>query len=115
MQIKQNGWSNKNPEDAAGVIKQFENMLKNKNGKIIKIVAKQGQILKQFKKSEELFKTVGLSRCAVYLPISLYKFMFKYPLLKISCLPSHYFKNNFEKIKKICKLNSSLFGQEKIE
>ena len=55
----------KNPEEAAGIIKRHERMLKAKNVKIINIVAKQVQLLKQLKESEENLETVGLPRFTI--------------------------------------------------
>ena len=90
----------KNPEEAAGEIKLYENMLTTKNVTIINIVAKQGQLLQQFKELEEFFESVGLSRSTIYFKISLFKFLLKYPLLKTSCLSSRYFENILKKRKK---------------
>ena len=90
----------KNPEEAAGEIKLYENMLTTKNVKIINIVAKQGQLLQQFKELEEFSESVRLSRSTIYFKISLFKFLLKYPLLKTSCLSSRYFENILRKRKK---------------
>ena len=60
----------KNLEEAAGIIKRYERMLKAKNVKIINIVAKQVKLLKQFKESEENLETVGLTRSTIYFKIN---------------------------------------------
>lgn len=60
----------KNPEEAAGIIKRYERMLKAKNVKIINIVAKQVKLLKQFIESEENLETVGLTRSTIYFKIN---------------------------------------------
>ena len=60
----------KNLEEAAGIIKRYERMLKAKNVKIINIVAKQVQLLKQLKESEENLETVGLTLSTIYFKIN---------------------------------------------
>ena len=84
-------------------------MINTKKAKFINIVAK---LLKQFTKSEEFFEKTGLNRSSSYFNINLYKSLLKYLLLKTSCLPFHYFKNNFKKIK-VCKLNGSFLKKKK--
>ena len=84
-------------------------MLNTKKAKFINIVAK---LLKQFTKSEEFFEKTGLNSSSSYFNINLYKSLLKYLLLKTSCLPFHYFKNNFKKIK-VCKLNDSFLQKKK--
>ena len=84
-------------------------MLNTEKAKFINIVAK---LLKQFTKSEEFFEKTGLNSSSSYFNINLYKSLLKYLLLKTSCLPFHYFKNNFKKIK-VCKLNGSFLKKKK--
>ena len=52
---------------------------------------------------ENFFDNIDQSRSTIYFKISLYKFLKKYSLLKISVLQSSYFKNNFKATKVICK------------
>ena len=99
----------KNPKETAGIIRWYEEMLNTKKAKFINIVAK---LLKQFTKSEEFFEKTGLNSSSSYFNINLYKSLLKYLLLKTSCLPFHYFKNNFKKIK-VCKLNGSFLKKKK--
>ena len=67
------------------------------------------KLLKTFKDTENFFDNVSQSRSTTYFKISLYKFLKKYHLLKISTLQSSYFKNNFKATKFVCKENPTLF------
>ena len=52
----------KNAEETARVVGRYKKILKTNNVKIMNIVEKQGQLLQQFKDSEEIFEIAGLSR-----------------------------------------------------
>ena len=80
---------------------------------IINVVGKQGELLKRFKDSDELFDGVSLSWSNIYFKIRLYKFLCKFPALRNSTLTSSYFKNNFKMIKKVCKANADVFDEKK--
>ena len=101
----------KNPKETAGIMRWYEKILNTKKAKFTSIVLKHAQLLKQFTKSEELFEKAGLSHSSIYFKINFYKFLLKYPFLKTSYLPLHYFKNNFKKIK-VCNLNGSFFEKK---
>ena len=78
------------------IIRRYEDIIKTQNKKAIGYIAKQGEILKNFKDTQNFFDNVGQSKSTIYFKISLYKFLKKYPLLKTSTLQSIYFKNNFK-------------------
>ena len=103
----------KDLKDCIFLIKKYEDILKSSDIKIINIVAKQGELLKRFKDSDELFDSVGQSLSDIYFKIRLYKFSCKFPALKNSTLTPSYFKNNFNIIKKVCKANADAFGEKK--
>ena len=65
--------------------------------------AKEGELLKRLKDSDEFFDGVGFSRSNVYFKIRLYKFLCKFPGLRNSTLTSSYFKNNFKILKKFTR------------
>lgn len=67
----------KKAEKSAGVVRRYEEILKTKDVKIINSVGKQGQLLKQFKDSEDIFQTVSLSRSTIYFKVTLYRFFCK--------------------------------------
>ena len=100
----------KSPKETAGIIRWYE-MLNTKKAKFSIIVLKHAQLLKQFTKSEEFYEKAGLSRSSTYFKTNLYQFLLKYPFLKTSYLPFHYFKNDFKKIK-VCNLNGSFFQKK---
>ena len=76
-------------------------LLKHKIKKQLVIMV--GRLLEKFKDTENFFDNIDQSRSTIYFKISLYKFLKKYSLLKISVLQSSYFKNNFKATKVICK------------
>ena len=95
------------------LVKNYEDLLKGANRKIINIAGKQGELLKRFMDNEEFFDRVGLSRSNIYYKIGLYKFLCKFPVLKNSAFTSSYFKSNFKLIRKVCKANADVFGEKK--
>ena len=98
-----------NSQEATVIIRRFTEIIKTQNKKTIGCIAKQGQLFKKFKDTENFFDNVGKSRWTIYFKISLYEFLKKYALLKTSTLQSSYFKNNFKAIKVVCKENPTLF------
>ena len=85
------------------IIRRYEETIKTQNKRAIGYTGKQGELLKKFKDTENIFDNVGQSRSTIYFKILLYKFLKKYPLLK------SYFKNKFKAIKVVCKGNATLF------
>lgn len=63
----------KKPEEAVRVVRRYEEILKTKSFKIVNIVGKLGQVLKQFTGLKEIFKLVGLSCSTIYFKINLHK------------------------------------------
>ena len=113
LQICEEVKNAKDLKDGISLVKKYEDLLKSSNKKIINIVAKQDELLKRFKDSDEFFDGVGLSRSNIYFKIRLYKFLCKFPALRNSTLTSSYFKNNFKIIKKVCKTNANIFSEKK--
>ena len=62
-----------------------------------------------FKTWKPFFDKVGQSKLTIYFKVLLYKFLKKYPLLKISTLQSSYLKNNSKAIKVFSKEKPTLF------
>ena len=98
-----------NSQEAIFAICRYEDIIKTQNKKSIAYIAKQRQFLKRFKGTQNFFDNVGQRKSTIYFKNSLYEFLEKYPLLKISTLQSSYFKNNFKAIKVVCKENPTLF------
>ena len=59
------------PKDGIFLVKKYQDLLKGANRRIINIVGKQVKLLKRFKKEDEFFDCVGLSRSNIYFKISL--------------------------------------------
>ena len=91
--------------EAIVMIRRYEDINKTQNKKTIGYVGKQGELLKKFKDTENLFDSICQNRSAIYFKISLYKFLKKYPLLERSTLQLSLFKNTFKAIKVVCKEN----------
>lgn len=70
------------PKEAIRMIKQYEQMIKTQNKKVINIFGRQGQLLKKFKDNKNLFKTTCQSKSTIYFKIRLNKFLKKFPVLK---------------------------------
>ena len=98
-----------NSQEAIFAICRYQDIIKTQNKKAIAYIAKQRQFLKRFKGTQNFFDNVGQSKSTMYFKNSLYEFLEKYALLKISTLQSSYFKNNFKAIKVVCKENPTLF------
>ena len=98
-----------NSQEAIFAICRYQDIIKTQNKKAIAHIAKRRQFLKRFKGTQNFFDNVGQSKSTMYFKNSLYEFLEKYPLLKISTLQSSYFKNNFKAIKVVCKENPTLF------
>ena len=73
-----------NSQEAIVIIRRYEDIIKKARSYLVK----QGELFKTFKDTESFFDSVGQSRSAIYIQISLYKFLKKYSLLKKSVLQS---------------------------
>ena len=96
-----------NSQEVIRITNRYEDIIKTQNEKAIGYVGKQGELLKEFKDTENFFDHVGQSRSTIYFKIWLYKFLKKYLLLIKSTLQSNYFKNNFKAIEIVCKENAT--------
>ena len=99
---------------AITIIHRYEETIKTRNKKTIGFVAKQTQILKKFKDTEEFLENVRQSPyMVVYMveyKVVLYKFFKKFPALRNFTLSSPYFKNNLKMSKTVCKINAEFFS-----
>ena len=94
----------KDPTEAVVIIQRCEEIIKMQNKRAIVYIGKQGQLLKKFKDTKQLFEPVGQSKSIIHSNMGLCK-LNKYPTLEKSTLSSNYFKNNFRVIKTMCKNN----------
>ena len=100
------------PEDAADIIKQYEEILRSKRKGIIAVVFHQGKIFKRFKEKEKFMQMVGklkIHKSTIVFKIKVFKLIEKHPKLMKSSVTLTFLKNYFKDIKEICKENSSEF------
>ena len=96
------------PEEAAKVIKQDEDVIKTKKKGIINITYYQGNVLKRFKEKEKsikLFSQLGIHKNTIIFKINVFKLCERYSkLLRIS-IGLGFFKNYYKDIKTVSKEN----------
>ena len=101
-----------NEEDAAKVIREFKEIIKNKKSGIIWLAYYQGQIYKKLKEKGRLVSMAfkfNVSKSTIMFKIALNKLIDEYPKIKNSSLSLHYFKKHFKMIREVCKENASEF------
>ena len=72
------------PEKAAEIMRQYEDIIKTKKKGIINVAFHQGQIFKRFKEKEKFAKLVskfGIPKTTIILKINVFKLCKKYPKL----------------------------------
>ena len=84
------------PEKAADIIKQYEDIIKTKNKGIINVAYYQGQVFKRFKEKEKFVKLVselGIDKNTIIFKINVFKLCKKHPKLLKSSIGLGFFKN----------------------
>ena len=97
------------PENAAEIIKQYEEILCTKSKGIKSIGYHQGEIFKRFREKEKFMKLVGdfkVHKNTIIFKINIFKLIDKYPKLMKSSITLSFLKNYFKDIKQICKESS---------
>ena len=92
------------PEEAAKIIKRYEDIIKTKNKGIINVAYHQGQVFKRFKEKEKFAKLVselGIHKTTIIFRINVFKLCNKYPELLKSSIGLGLFKNYRKDIKAI--------------
>ena len=100
------------PEEAAKMIKRYEDIIKTKNKGIINVAYHQGQVFKRFKEKEKFAKLVselGIHKTTIICKINVFKLCKKYPKLLTSSIGLGFFKNYYKDIKAICEENEKDF------
>ena len=100
------------PEKAAEIIRQYEDIIKTKKKGIINVAFHQGQIFKRFKEKEKFAKLVSeleIHKTTIIFKIHVFKLCKKYPKLLKSSIGLGLFKNCHKDIKAICKENEEDF------
>ena len=100
-------------EDAAKVIHEFEEIIKNKKSDIVWLAYYQGKIFQKFRSKERFVNDVvtkfKVSKSTIVFKIALSRLIDEYPKIKSSSLSLHYFKKHLKLIKEICKESTSEF------
>ena len=100
------------PEKAAEIIRQYEDIIKMKKKGIINVSFYQGQIFKRFEEKEKFAKLaneLGIQKTTIIFKINVFKLCKKYPKLMKSSIGLGFFKNYQKDIKAICKENEEDF------
>ena len=100
------------PEEAAKIIKRYEDIIKTKNKGIINVAYHQGQVFKRFKEKEKFAKLVSeleFHKTTIIFRINVFKLCKKYPKLLKSSIGLWFFKNYRKDIKTICEENEKDF------
>ena len=100
------------PEEAAKIIKRYEDIIKTKKKGIINVAYHQGQVFKRFKEKEKFAKLVselGIHKTTIIFKINVFKLCKKHPKLLKSSIGLGYFKNYHKDIKAICEENEKDF------
>ena len=99
------------PEDAASVIKQYQDIIRTKKKGIISIAYYQGKVFKKFKENKKFVKLVNkfkVHKTTIIFKINIYKLIEKYPKLIKSSLGLGFLKNYYKILKKfLMKMQSS--------
>ena len=105
------------PEDAADVIKQYEEIIRTKNKGIISIAHHQGNVFKSFWEKEKFIQMVGklkIHTSTIIFKINIFKLIDQHLKLMKSSVTLSFLKNYFKDIMQICEENSSKFEQVKV-
>ena len=100
------------PEEAAKIIKRYEDIIKTKNKGIINVAYHQGQVFKRFKEKEKFAKLVSelkIHKTIIIFRINVFKLRKKYPKVLKSSIVLGFFKNYHKDIKAICEENEKDF------
>ena len=102
----------KKPEDAADIIKQYEEIIRTKRKGIISVTYHKGKVFSRFPEKETFVRLVGnfkIHKNTLRFKINVFKLIEKHPKLMKSSETLTFLKNYFEDIKQICQENSSEF------
>ena len=90
------------PEDAANMIKQYEEILRTKRKDIISVAYHLGKVFSRFREKEKLVSKSGVHKNTIIFKINVFMLIDKYPKLMKSSVTLTFLKNCFKDMKKIC-------------
>ena len=100
------------PEKAAEIIKQYEDIIKTKKKGIMNVAYHQEKVFKRFKEKEKFANLVSelrIHKTTIIFKVNVFKLCEKYPKLLKSSIGFGFFKNYHKDIKAICKENEKDF------
>ena len=94
-----------NEEDAAKVIQEFEEIIKDKKSDIVWLAYCQGKIFQKFKEKEQFVSNMVLkfkvSKSTIVFKIGLSRLIDDYPKIKDSSLSFHHFFKTLKMVKEV--------------
>ena len=100
------------PEEAADIIKEYEEILHTKRKGIITIAYHQGKVFSRFlekNKFTTLVRRFGIHKNTIVFKINVFKLISKHPRLMKSYVTLKFLKNYLKDIRQICQKNVSEF------
>ena len=97
------------PEDAADLIKKYEETLRTKRKGIVSVAYHHGKVFSRFREKERfvrLMANFGVYKGTIIFKINVFRLLDKYPRLKKIFDHSKFLKNYFKDIKQIYKVSS---------
>ena len=98
-----------NPEDAADLIRKYNEILRTKRKGIISVAYHAGKVFSRLREKEKLVRFVadfGVHKGTIIFRINLFRLLDKYLGLKKSSVTLSFMKNYFKEIKQFCKVSS---------
>ena len=106
------------PEEAAEIIKCYEDITKTKNKGIINVSYHQGQVFKRFKEKEKFAKLVGelgIHKTTIIFRINVFKLCKKYPKLLKSSVGLVFFKIIIKTLNQFVWKMKKIFNVERFD
>ena len=100
------------PEKAAEVIQECEDIIQMKKKGIIQIAYHQGKVFTKFKDKEKFItqvKKLGIHKTTIIFKINVYKLCDRHPKFLKSSIGLGFLKNHYKDIKEICTENAQEF------
>ena len=100
-------------QDAAKVIHEFEEIIKNKKSDIVWLAYHQGKIFQKFRSKErfvnDMVSKFKVSKSTIVFKIALSRLIDEFPKIKDSSLSLNYFKKHLKLTREVCKENASQY------
>ena len=94
------------PENAADIIKKYEEILRTKRKGIISVVYHQGKVFSRFREKKKFVRLVAnfkIHKNTIIFKINVFKLIQKYPRLIKSSVTLSFMKNYFKDTKQVCQ------------